>query len=266
MLSGAHGPNAPWTPADLDRFALGGFRAVELMWYHTQQDVADLRALGCQYFLVRLPDSVDHTGRWRGDLEYADMCVDTIRKFAPLGIRNFQLDNEPNLTWPEGTAPIWRWLLNRVVMLIRASPDAPDDVRLGLAPLSWKPATWATVEDSWVPEQRKLMDGHQFICVHSYWQKGSHFNLPPFGGNATHFNFMFGGALPIVVTEWANSVHEIFSSPDEIETRRVQQYPQWLQWISTLPYVEATFLYILGGTPDWQGFWPTNPVLTALAT
>jgi hypothetical protein len=266
MFSGAHAPNAAWTPADFQRFRLGKFRAVELMWYHTLDDVANLQTLGCEYFLVRLPDSVDGTGRWRGDFEYAGICVDTIRKFAPLGIRNFQLDNEPNLTWPEASAGIWRWLLDRVIHIIRASPGVPGDVRLGLAPLSWKPATWDSIQDFWVPEQRKLIEGHQFLCVHSYWQAAGHYNLPPFGGNATHFNFMFGGQLSILITEWANSIHERGLPPDEVEAVRVQQYPQWLQWIATLPYVEATFLYILGGTPDWEGFWPSDNVLRAIAT
>ena len=265
MLSGVHSPNAPWTIADFERFQLGGFRAVELMWHHTLEDVAQLRALGCDYFLVRLPDSVDNTGRWRGDLEYAGLCVETIRKFAPAGIRNFQLDNEPNLTWPEGEAGTWRWLLNRVIKLIRTSEDVPPDLRLGLAPLSWKPSTWKSIQDSWVPEQQKIADGHQFLCVHSYWQGASHYNVPSFGGNATEFHNMFGEGMPILVTEWANSIHEIAPSLDAVETARVKQYPQWLGWIATLPYVEATFLYIVGGTADWKGFWPNEPVLKAIA-
>ena len=266
MIAGIYAPNAVWTQDDFRRFQVGSFRAVKLMWYHTPEDVERLRTLGCEYFLVRLPDSVGEGGRFREDVEYADMCIDTIRKFAPLGVRNFQLDNEPNVTWPTDKAGTWRGLLDRVMQLIRKSPDVPGDVRLGLAPLSWKPSTWKNVEEEWIPEQRKIFDQYDFVCVHSYWQKDVHYNSPAFGGNATHWHdALLGPSKPIVVTEWANSIHETGIEADGVEAARVEQYRQWLQWGRTLPYVEASFLYILGGTHDWEGFWPTDKVLEAMA-
>lgn len=263
MLSGLHAPNAPFTQDDFCGVRVAGVGAVKLMWYHTEADVKRLRAAGVTYLLMRLPDSVDDTGRWKGDTEYADECVTLIRKFHPLGIHDYQLDNEPNLTWGPHSAGVWAWFMDRVVRLIRNK--IPNFIRLGLAPLSWKPSTWKNVEDVWVPEQRKLVGGYQFLCVHSYWQSAAHYNLPPFGGNATHFHHLFGGALPIVITEWANSIHETGIPSEAVEAIRAVQYPQWLGWIATKPYVESAFLYIMGGTEDWRGFWPTDKVLRAMA-
>ena len=264
MLSGIHAPNSEWLMDDYCRFRLGAFTSCKLMPYHSPIDVEMLSRMGCRKFLVRLPDSVDPNGRWKGDEEWANECVHVISKFSPLGIKDYQLDNEPNVTWPEAEAPTWRWLVGRVVSLIRSAHGVPGDIRLGLAPLSWTPKTWHSVQNVWVPEQLKLVRLHQFQCVHSYWQKAEHYNLPPFGGNATHFYNLFEGRLPIMVTEWANSSHELGKSPAEVEAIRLEQYPRWFHWAKTLPYIEASYLYILGGTSDWAGFWPTDRVLRAL--
>lgn len=265
MLRGIHAPNALWTSEDFCRFRVAGAPAVKLMWYHTEADVVQLRGLGCRYFLMRLPDSIEGT-RFKGDHEWANECIALIKRFYPLGVRDYQVDNEPNLTWGMVNAPTWRWLTDRVVRLIRGSSDVPRDVRLGLAPLSWKPATWASVEGVWIPEQRKIQDQHDFFCVHSYYQKAERYNDPSFGGNVTHWHDrLLDPAKPLVVTEWASSVHELAGwTPEQVEASRLAQYPQWLSWVSTKPYVESTFLYILSGSPDWAGFWPTDKILRAL--
>lgn len=265
MISGLHAPNATWSGEDRCRLRVSGLQAVELMSAHTTEaDVVQLRALGVSYFLMRLPDSVDASGRFKGDVEYASECIALIRRFYPLGVRDYQLDNECNLTWPLDKASWWRWLIDRVVRGIRA--NIPTDVRLGLTPLAWKPDTWATVEGVWIPEQRLILDLFDFVCVHSYWQKGAYYNHPPFGGNVTHWHdVLLGPSKPYVITEWASSVHETGLPANDVEALRLMQYPQWLQWVSTKPYVESAFLYILGGTEHWEGFHPTDPVLRAMA-
>jgi hypothetical protein len=68
-----------------------------------------------------------------------------------------------------------------------------------------------------------------------------------------------------VLTEWASSIHETGISAEQAEAQRIVDYPKWLAWVSTKPYVEAAFLYILGGTADWSGFHPTDRTLRALA-
>lgn len=266
-LAGLHGPNAHWTQDDFCRVRVAGAQAIKLMPYHTEADVVRLRSLGVQYLLMRLPDSVAEGGRWRGDREYADLCIALIRRFYPLGVRDYQLDNEPNLTWSLQKASTWRWLMERVVNLIRQSPDVPRDVRLGLAPLSWKPATWQSVEQVWIPEQRLVQHQYDFFCVHAYWQKSSHYNSPSFGGNVTHWHdVLLDPTKPLIVTEWASSVHEIAGwTAEQAERERLAIYPQWLRWVATKPYVESAFCYILGGTADWQGFQPTDRVLRGFA-
>lgn len=268
MYSGLHAPNASFKLGDHCRFVVGnGFPAAFLMYEHTtEQDVAMLRGNGVSYFVMRLPDSVAPDGRWRGDVEWANLCIDVIKRFYPLGIRRWQLDNECNLTWPLEHAGTWRWLTDRVIKRIRASRDVPGDVQLGLAPLAWKPDTWQSVENVWIPEQKKILELHQFITIHSYWQKAQHYNQPPFGGNVTEWHDkLLPSDKPYVITEWASSIHETGIPPEQVEAARIEQYPRWLEWVSRKPYVEAAFLYIAGGTADWRGFFPSDRLLRAMS-
>lgn len=271
MRIGAHMPNAHITPDDLCAFRIGGFEAAKLMYTdgtkHTPQDVMRLRALGVKHFLVRLPDSVAPDGRWKGDEEWAEECITAIHAFGDVGVTDFQLDCEPNLTWHplnnRKVAEAWRWLTGQVVGMIRTAPGVNDNVRLGLAPLAWNDKTYTHVENTWIPEQLQIAHLFDFICIHSYWQDGQYFNHPPYGGNCTewHDKLMAGVDLPYVVTEWANT-----SEDPLIEMLRTKQYPAWLRWIATKPYVEGTYLWILGGTPDWAAHFPTDKVLRAIGT
>lgn len=262
MRMGIHLPNARIGEDDFCRFRIVGFESARLMWYHTQAEVARLQLLGCTHFEVRLPDSTVE-GRWKGDVEWADECIAIIKKFAPLGILDFSLDCEPNMQWEVKDAPTWRWLANRVVYRIRQSPHVPANVRLGLAPLAWTSKTWAGVEKAWIPQQKLIVDKFQYICVNSYWEESATYNHPPTGGNVTHWHdqLMRGVDLPYVVTEWAST-----SQAPDIEARRMREYPMWLRWIATKPYVEGTYLWILGGTPDWKAHFPTDKVLRAIGT
>ncbi len=223
-------------------------------------------AMGINYFLCRLPDSVAPDGRWKGAAEWAKECLETIKKFSAVGVRDYQVDNEPNLTWPKDKAWDWQWLTNEVISVIRQSVNIPKDVRLGLAPLAWKPDIWASVQTEWIPAQRSIFDKHQFVCVHSYWQYGKYFNDPSFGGNVTHWHdVLLGDTKPYVITEWGSSAHELEGiTPKEVEQLRMVQYPAWLNWIRTKPYVESSFLFILNSTSDWLGFNPGDKVLKAI--
>lgn len=256
-------------PDDLCAFRVGGFNSAKLLYTdgtkHTPQDVMRLRALGVKHFLMRLPDSVAPDGRWKGDEEWAEECITAIHAFYDEGVIDYQLDCECNLTWhpldDPDVAETWRWLTGQVVGMIREA--VPDDVRLGLAPLSWKPGIYKQVEEVWIPEQLLIAHLFDFICVHSYWEESATFNHPPTGGNVTHWHdsLMQGVDLPYVVTEWAST-----SQAPDIEARRIREYPMWLRWIATKPYVEGTYLWILGGTPDWAAHFPTDKVLRAIGT
>lgn len=267
MITGVEMPNRPIVARDLCAFRVGGFKAAKLRDYHTPQDVMALRDLGCDEFLVRLPASVTgDNNRQKGDSEWAAECVDTIEKFAPLGVTDYILDNEANLWWPKGDAPRWRWLTRGVIGIIREY--TPANIRLGLMPLAWNPNTYRDVETSWIPEQRKIVDLHNFICTHSYWQNQDTFNHPPSGGNVTHWHDAFfpGVTLPYVVTEWGDTSHELGLPFGEVERRRLKLYPEWLRWISTKPYVAATYLFMLHGTERWAGHFPTDKVLRAIGS
>jgi hypothetical protein len=175
-------------------YAAGRFDSAKILDYHTGSDVRMLRNMGVTHFLGRLPSSTvgrENGGRWKGVDEWFNECEQTIMRLAPFGVLDWQMDTEPNDAWPQEAAWLWRWLTEQVILRLRRSPNVPADVMLGLAPLMWSPKTWRSVEDFWIPEQRKILHMFQFICVNSYWQKPSHFNDPSFGGNVTHWHDYF---------------------------------------------------------------------------
>ncbi|HYP40261.1 MAG TPA: hypothetical protein VEX13_07850 [Chloroflexia bacterium] len=43
-----------------------------------------------------------------------------------------------------------------------------------------------------------------------------------------------------------------------------QEYPQWLRQVRQYDFVEAAYVYILGGTEQWAGFRVTEDVVRAL--
>lgn len=276
MRKGIHAPNAPWTQESISRYRIAGFPSVKLMYTdgtkHTLEDVRELKRRGCGHFMVRLPDSVAPGGRWKGDEEWAGQCIEAIRLFSQEGITDYQLGNEDNLIWPLDKAWLCCWLSARVVYLIKRTPGLPPNLRLGMAPLAWKPDTWDDVQNVWIPEQRKWLHSYDYICVHSYWENPDHWNLPPAGGNITHWHdaFFAGVDLPYMITEWGLDSKRPSA---EIEAIRIRQYPEWLQWLQERTtdaqtgrsYVEGAYLYILDGTKDWQRFWPTDRVLRAVA-
>jgi hypothetical protein len=43
-----------------------------------------------------------------------------------------------------------------------------------------------------------------------------------------------------------------------------EEYPEWLGWLATFQYVEAAYVFILGGTDDWEGFRVTQTIVEAM--
>lgn len=276
MKVGVCAPNLHYSQEDWNRYRIAGFPAVKIMWYHTDEEIIHQRKLGATYIMGRLWDSVDPNqgDRYRGDKEWEDLCVATINRMYALGIVDFQFDCECNLTWKLKDAKLWSWLVDRVVRRVR--DRIPKDVRLGLTPLAWTPDTWKSAEAVWIPEQMKVVDLFDFICIDSYWQAAEHYNVPSYGGNVTewHDRLMRGVDKPYSVVELGGSFYKTpgITRP-QIDRAMELQYPQWLRWApgrtgwgpGKTGYLESVFWYILGGTQHWQGYWMSDRTLRAIA-
>lgn len=260
-------PNGPITLDDLCLYKSGGFKTALLMWYHTPDDVARVREAGAEHIVVRLWDSEFAGADGRKYLpsftDYAHRAVSTIRAFYSLGVRDFQMDNEPNITWPEHGQNEWsyQWWANLALPVIRSLTTGMQ-YRLGFAPMSL-----ATEHgpNRWYSACRALMGRFDFIAAHAYWQAERHITSAQFGG----FPFtvhQYAPDKPILVTEWASSISQTNPAPDRERREQimVEQYPVWLAWARTQPYIEAAHCFLIGGTQDWYGFKLTERIVEAM--
>lgn len=274
MLNGIHGPNDKFLTDDYDliydrdRKRLR-FDAVKLMHnqgtQHTEAEIVELRGLGVQHFTMRLWDSVPYAEDPHG---YAEACIETVKRFAQVGILDYQVDNEPNISWHDmGAGPVdyQKWLA-QVIEYLTQTPRMPAGVRWGFPPFSfgeeWRPYDWLGPLIDIAP----LFD---FLCVNSYWQSDRHgrsnilagpMGDMRFGGNFEWY-LDWQDDMPIQITEWANSIHEqkindvaVFA-PSLVDAFRREQYPIYVEWLASHPRVEAAYLFISRGATDrWGGF------------
>ncbi|HYO50499.1 MAG TPA: hypothetical protein VEW94_11675 [Chloroflexia bacterium] len=73
--------------------------------------------------------------------------------------------------------------------------------------------------------------------------------------------------VPVVITEWGISLCDKKPMPhpiEEVHAAMCQEYPQWLRQVRQYEFVEAAYVYILGGTEQWAGFRVTEDVVRAL--
>ena len=290
IVSGLHAANNPiGLPADLHTVQVGGLHAVKLLHIagceHTTAYGSQLRKVGVQDITLRLPDSLQY-GHIPSIESYAANCVSIIREFyMALGVRQFQLDNEPNWTWTSPQYGPWayQWFIRRVYHLIRDT--APSGVSVGLAPLSWSPALWSkgpqnptswTLDDwltaySWTDggKQPSLWQEFDQVWCNVYWQSERQMQDPSFG-KSYQYVYEHNGYRPVVVGEYASSAHQKTNqegqpayTPHEVEVMRIAQYPSWLR--SADGMVQSAFAYIsYGATPDWSGFFITDDVARAI--
>jgi hypothetical protein len=273
MLRGAHLANGPILEADLALFKLAGFKSALVFWYHTAADVQRLRDVGCEHFVVRLPDSHNPDDTIPSYWAYAAECRVVIDQFYALGVRDFQMDNEWQADWyrigekagwkRENVAFTYQWFLSRALTEVRQF--IPKDVRVGFPPL-------IDVElPSALAACRGIAPRFDFLCVHSYWQAERDMTSKQFGGNVERFHEWVPwredeSVMPVLVTEWGNSqsqsAHPPF--PSILEARMARQYPQWEAWAAQHAYVEGSYVYILGGSQDWAGFRLTPKIAGAM--
>lgn len=275
MLSGLHAPNSFFTEADYALTALARFKSAKLMWYHDFDTIDRLRTLGVTHFTVRLPDSVQRNVQGQEYVpsywDYSDLLIERILYFFHgRGITDFQLDNEPNITWAlQGFGPYeYRWFLQHTLGYLR--PKVPSQVRLGFPPFSfadeYKPHQWLGPQIDTAP----LFD---FLCVNSYWQSSRQgetnilagpMTWHQFGGNC-QFYADWQSEMPLQLVEYGNSIHEQgVYRPEQVTAFRREQYPIYLRWLDGFPYIESAHVFIVGGSPTWVGFQVAPSVADAI--
>jgi hypothetical protein len=274
--------NCPITKGDIDLFS-GTFEAAKLMvgnnpdpqhWIHTPEDVKRLRAAGATHILMRLPDSGRPDGTRPNFMTYASECEQVVKAFnnAQVGVSEFQLDNEPQeqLAWKgDGSEWVYQAFMRDVIRELR---NRCPNTRFGLAPLSYSPKYFGGPLDEWKKAySTKLGDGTRplcslfdFACSNVYWQRPNQLKDPSFGGSFQDVHNW--SQLPVVITEWANSLAHDNPAPhrNTIVAAMRKDYPQWLGWLATFGYVEAAYVFILGGTEDWEGFRVTQTIVEVM--
>lgn len=287
MQNGLHAPNAVFTAEDYSALQAGKFTASKLLsitgCQHSIADAVQLRDAGLDEIVLRLPDSHRADGTIPDALAYANGCIGVILNcYHNAGIRAYQMDNEPNWTWTTREYGPWQyqWWIKRVVSIVK--PSVPADVVLIAPPLSFAPALWTRgpqnptelILDDWLAayqwtdahRQTSLWGVFTQASANCYWQSEKQMYDPSFGAIYDQVHERSGG-MPVCVTEWASSQHELPNqTTEEIEAARASQYPKWLRAAKDAGYVTSAFLYISpGATPDWQGFVPTARVLTSVS-
>lgn len=286
--------NKAWGQADFDLILPAGqgprFKSAKLYQIHgcrhSEAEVMMLRRLGVEHFTMRLGDSIyepdsAHPTRWlRDPVGYAEDHLRLIVRFRAAGVRDYIIDNEPNITWTRmgmGFTPqqYAQWL-DTMIRYMRHRRmydgwDLPADVRIGYPPIAW------TDEYPHMPYLEALTDvAHQFdfLAVHSYFQSdrlgldnilAGPLRWERFGANYLWYMRKWPG-IPVQVAEWGNSVHErgVFT-PEQVSYLRAIHYPIWLQYAER-EGVEASHVYIgPGATDDWAGFKVTEDVARAMA-
>lgn len=275
---------------------------LESCW-HDLDTVHALQDMGVTDVVGRLIDSRRLDGRIRGADEYAEELAAVINLYyREAGIRVFQVDNEPNWTWITNQFGCWQYqfYMKRVIAKLRdrlisvgvqdvlaRHPMIPDDVILIAPPLSFAPALWSHDPPGTPPERRvnptdfilnDWLDAFQFTdgghehslwsmfdyaSANCYFQSDRQLADPSFGTIYRTIHNLTDG-MPVAVTEWASSAHELRNPFDpekprytehEIEVQRIRQYPEWINAAENSGIVPLAFLYLAqGSTLEWAGY------------
>jgi len=234
--------------SDTSNIKAAAFGSVKAMWY---QQPTEIRALDVPV-LLRLPDSeqVQDGGAKRilGTDEYALQCATIIRQWQAAGVRllGVQLDCEPNEQASWGQSAYWQyqsfWL--EAATKLR---NMVAGVRIGFPPLSSNAPL-----SQWLAACQQAMAAADFVCVDAYWQTRSTQFHPGFGGLPAHYRQNM--QKPIILAEWGSSQFSGGGSDGEKLKRWRLEYPVYQAWLESLGYVEAAYIFMQGGTLDWQGF------------
>jgi hypothetical protein len=283
MYHGLHGPNADFGLGDDaliwdDGAERPRFQAVKLMHthgtQHTLANVAYLKSRGIERLTMRLWDSVwpadqGHPQPYIPDPHtYGDKCIETVREFAPAGVLDYQLDNEPNISralMRQSPTDYATWL-GETIEYITQTPRLPAGVRFGFPPISFADEHHPY---DWLGPLIHIAPIFDWLAVNSYYQSdrvgrtnilAGPMTWHQFGGNCEWYMHWQPG-MKMKIVEWANSIHEQtingvpVHTPAQVDALRREQYPIFVEWLSGHPDIEDAFVYISRcATDQWGGF------------
>lgn len=251
--NGIYGPNTHvWTPQDFERIERGAFRHALVRTDVAKEALYDLRHQGIE-IVHQLPDhwaSDPHDSPTAGFLRLMEALEGRAEKGEPA-----VPDNEQNLQarlsywhaeqWTRyyrALWALWKWhdpAQHTPIIYPAVSPNDPVSV------LVW--ASITTYNPEWLWQ----------YGAHCYWQNNDqlqtqldrlHYiaNVAPLPHGAIH------------VLEYANT------DPNVPEEEKARQYVRFLTEVPE--EVLDCYLFMLGGTPEWAAYFPSDVVLDALAS
>jgi len=242
LQHGIYGANVPWW--DEHHFGLierGGFTSV-IVRTDTSPDVA--RRLYDAGYRVIIQTLEDFAGNcWANPWACALKYFNRASPFAPFS-NTLIIENEPNIqvgrdTWwyaqqfTRYIRAVWaffkwldpasHWKLVSPAIAPRISPDSFD----------------------WYRTAFEVFNFFDYIGVHCYWQDDWQRENLRWGKQYEFLHELFP-AKKIIISEYGNSL------PEASWEKRADDY---VKFLSNLPeYVDCAFLFILGGTQDWNIF------------
>lgn len=246
-MPGLHGrADGRLIPGDLRIVSESGLRAVKLLSTASSEDVLALQAIDRGMFiLVRL--FADMSSRRASPEDFCSWVVDDMRRFYRLGIRWFEVHNEPNLK-AEGLDKSWSngrefgaWFLAVRNNLKTTFPEALFGFP-GLSPNSFL-VQWRYDDIAFISEARGAVEAADWLGVHSYWQTRQEMMSDLGGMNWRRYRRLFPNKV-IAITEFSNP------SPYVGGAEKASQYMDYLSAISVADGPLAAFAFVSSASFD----------------
>lgn len=249
--------------------------AVKLLYIdgceHQPSNLAILRGAGVSSFVLRLPDFRPQNP---DPYQYARRCIAIILSFYNVGVRVFQVDNEPNWNWLRKPFGPWQYQYYMHLAVDFMRRGIPGDVVLVSPPLSYSSALWNVPNqyadfklDHWREAFKfrnngvRLYDRFQLAGATVYWQDPEQLEDPSYGDS--YLPVHADSDKDVLVLEYAMDPPP--GEPEETtELRRFREYPHWLRRAMASEIVAGGFAYIWYGTGDWERFFLTPRVARAI--
>jgi hypothetical protein len=281
MYNGIHAPNVA-LPIDKDSvFEAAKPQAVKLLdipgCSHGESEIARVCSWGTQSITYRLPNFYTNGQPFRGPFAYAQDLVDAILRFYKAGIRRFQVDNEGNWQWLHAPFGPWQYQFYMRIVVPFVREHVPSDVVLISPPLSYSPALWRLgpqnpgdfILDEWLEAYDWVDNGTNLwglfdeAGANVYWDSHNNVHDPSFG--TSYIPIARRSGKRVAVLECASDyAHRGIPKTMEDQIREAE-YPQWIRDARASGVVSESFVYLWGGTPEWEKFRLTEDVARAMS-
>jgi murein DD-endopeptidase MepM/ murein hydrolase activator NlpD len=244
-LVGLHGRvDGPMQEADWEIVEQARIEALKLTSSALAEDVTRAREINPGMFvLVRL--SADFRGRKVSAVEFARWVEPDLMRFKELGVRYFEVHNEPNLT-PEGMGTSWRsgyefgeWFVQVCDLLKAKNPE----VKLGWPGLAPGPSTSGMRADDseFMHSAGSSVGNADWIGCHCHWEDRHGIASENGGGKYMYYRDRWPDKL-VMITEFSST------SPLLDSQSRTQQYLDYYYSLRTRPGIGAAFAFAVSAS------------------